>query len=90
MRSGAERDGAGREAAHFGAADFGADFGAADFEAADALAESFQRRGGQPGIAYGIVAGGRLLHAGGFGQRRAGAAGPARCLTPVRCSGSRR
>ena len=75
MRSGAERDGAGREAAHFGAADFGADFGAADFEAADALAESFQRRGGQPGIAYGIVAGGRLLHAGGFGQRRAGAAG---------------
>ncbi len=63
MRSGAERDGGGLEAAHFGAADFGA---------ADALAESFQRRGGQPGIAYGIVAGGRLVHAGGFGQRRAG------------------
>ncbi len=65
MRSEAERDGVGPEAAHLGAADFGA---------ADALAESFQRRGGQPGIAYGIVAGGRLVHAGGFGQRRAGAA----------------
>ena len=66
MRSEAERDGVGLEAAHFGAADFGA---------ADALAESFQRSGGQPGIAYGIVAGGRLVHAGGYGQRRAGADG---------------
>ena len=44
---------------------------AADREAVDALAESYQRRGGQPGIAYGVVAGGRLVHAGGFGQRRA-------------------
>ena len=47
---------------------------AADGEEVDALAESYQRRGGQPGIAYGIVAGGRLVHAGGFGQRRV--AGP--------------
>ena len=54
MRSEAERDDEGLETAHFGAA---------DAEAADALAESFQRRGGQPGIAYGIVAAGRLIHA---------------------------
>ncbi len=47
---------------------------AADGEEVDALAESYQRRGGQPGIAYGIVAGGRLVHAGGFGQCRV--AGP--------------
>lgn len=39
------------------------------FAAADALAESFQRHGGQPGTAYGIVAEGRLVHAGGFGER---------------------
>ena len=44
---------------------------AADREAVDALAESYQRGGGQPGIAYGVVAGRRLVHAGGFGQRRA-------------------
>ena len=49
----------------------------ADAAAVDALADSYHRRGGQPGLAYGIVAGGRLVHAGGFGRRRAagGAAG---------------
>ena len=39
------------------------------FAAVDALAENFQRRGGQPGVAYGIVEGGRLAHAGGFGEQ---------------------
>jgi len=39
------------------------------FAAVDALAESFQRRGGQPGLAYGIVEAGRLVHAGGSGER---------------------
>jgi CubicO group peptidase (beta-lactamase class C family) len=39
------------------------------FAAVDALAEGFQQRGGQPGMAYGIVAGGRLMHAGGYGER---------------------
>src|SRR5262245_35581118 len=46
------------------------------FAAADALAESFQRRGGQPGVAYGIVADGHLAHAGGFGERWVGGPAP--------------
>src|SRR5262245_25164242 len=46
------------------------------FAAVDALAESFQRRGGQPGMAYGIVADGRLAHAGGFGERWLGGPAP--------------
>ena len=49
-------------------------FPAVDGAAVDALAESYQRRGGQPGIAYGVVAGGRLVHAGGFGRLCAGEA----------------
>ena len=49
-------------------------FPAVDGAAVDALAESYQRRGGQPGIAYGVVAGGRLVHAGGFGRLSAGEA----------------
>ena len=48
----------------------------ADFEAVDTLAGSYQREGGQPGLAYGIVAGGRLVHAGGLGQRRLGGPRP--------------
>jgi CubicO group peptidase (beta-lactamase class C family) len=39
------------------------------FAAVDTLAEGFQRRGTQPGLAYGIVEAGRLVHAGGFGQQ---------------------
>jgi CubicO group peptidase (beta-lactamase class C family) len=39
------------------------------FAAVDELAESFQQRGGQPGMAYGVVAGGCLVHAGGLGER---------------------
>ena len=42
------------------------------FAAVDALAEGFQRRGTQPGMAYGIVEAGRLVHAGGFGEQRLG------------------
>jgi CubicO group peptidase (beta-lactamase class C family) len=37
--------------------------------AVDAIAESFQLRGGQPGLAYGIVAGGSLVHARGLGEQ---------------------
>ena len=55
----------------------GVELEAADLEVVDALAEGYYRRGGQPGIAYGVVAGGRLVHAGGFGQRRAAGAAPA-------------
>ena len=39
------------------------------FAAVDALAEGFQRRGTQPGMAYGIVEAGRLVHAGGLGEQ---------------------
>src|SRR6266571_7987791 len=41
----------------------------ADIDALAALAESYQLRGGQPGLAYGIVAGGSLVHARGLGER---------------------
>jgi CubicO group peptidase (beta-lactamase class C family) len=46
------------------------------FAAVDDLAEGFQRRGGQPGVAYGIVAGGRLVHSGGCGERWLGGPAP--------------
>ena len=45
---------------------------ALDTGAVDAIAERFAARGGQPGLAYGVVADGRLAHSGGFGERRAG------------------
>ena len=44
----------------------------ADLEAVDALVASYAQRGAQPGIAYGVVAGGQLVHAGGQGERRIG------------------
>jgi len=44
--------------------------------AADETVLSYQRGEGQPGIAYGIVAGGTLAHAGGAGQRRLGGPTP--------------
>ena len=34
----------------------------------DDIAEKFAAHGGQPGLAYGIVANGSLIHAGGFGE----------------------
>jgi CubicO group peptidase (beta-lactamase class C family) len=46
------------------------------FAAVDALAESFHQRGGQPGMAYGIVAGGRLAHVRGLGERWMGGPAP--------------
>jgi CubicO group peptidase (beta-lactamase class C family) len=45
---------------------------ALDLAAADAIAARFAARGGQPGLAYGIVAGGALVHSGGFGERWSG------------------
>jgi D-alanyl-D-alanine-carboxypeptidase/D-alanyl-D-alanine-endopeptidase len=47
-----------------------------DFTAADEIVRDFFSRGGQPAIAYGIVAGGRLVHSGGFGDRVLGAGPP--------------
>ncbi|HEY5987749.1 MAG TPA: serine hydrolase domain-containing protein [Streptosporangiaceae bacterium] len=46
------------------------------FEAVDAIADDFQRRHGQPGLAYGVVAGGQLVHARGLGERSLGGAPP--------------
>jgi CubicO group peptidase (beta-lactamase class C family) len=46
------------------------------FSAVDALAAEFQRQGGQPGLAYGVVADGRLVHDGGLGERWQGGPGP--------------
>ena len=42
---------------------------ALDLAALDRLAKNFQARGGQPGLAYGVVAGGRLVHSGGAGHQ---------------------
>jgi CubicO group peptidase (beta-lactamase class C family) len=39
-----------------------------DFADIDTLAADFQRRGGQPGFAYGIVLDGELVHAAGLGE----------------------
>jgi CubicO group peptidase (beta-lactamase class C family) len=41
-----------------------------------AEAAHFHAEGGQPGIAYGVVAGGELVHSGGFGERRHGGGHP--------------
>jgi CubicO group peptidase (beta-lactamase class C family) len=42
----------------------------------DETATRFFARGGQPGLAYGIVAGGELVHAGGLGEMFAGGLTP--------------
>jgi CubicO group peptidase (beta-lactamase class C family) len=47
-----------------------------DFAHVDALAAGYHRRGGQPGLAYGIVAGGELVHAAGLGERHLGGPPP--------------
>lgn len=44
----------------------------ASFSAADDIVRSYHERGGQPGIAYGIVRDGELVHAAGFGARSLG------------------
>jgi CubicO group peptidase (beta-lactamase class C family) len=41
-----------------------------------AEAARFYAEGGQPGIAYGVVADGKLVHSGGFGERRNGGRAP--------------
>jgi CubicO group peptidase (beta-lactamase class C family) len=46
------------------------------FAAVDAIAENFRLRGGQPGLAYGIVAGDSLVHARGLGERWLGGPEP--------------
>ena len=51
-------------------------FTADDFAAADAIVSDYSGRGGQPAIAYGIVAGGELVHSAGFGARVLGAGPP--------------
>ncbi len=40
-----------------------------DADALDAIAARFAARGGQPGLAYGVIAGGELVHSGGRGER---------------------
>ena len=51
-------------------------FTADDFANADAFVSDLFARGGQPAIAYGIVAGGELVHSAGFGARVLGAGPP--------------
>lgn len=46
------------------------------FAGVDALVTDYQRRGGQPGLVYGIVRGGELVHVLGLGERRLGGAPP--------------
>jgi CubicO group peptidase (beta-lactamase class C family) len=45
---------------------------ALDAAAIDAIAARYAARGGQPGLAYGVVAGGELVHSGGCGERWTG------------------
>jgi len=47
-----------------------------DFADTDTMAADFQRRGGQPGFAYGIVIDGELVHVAGFGELRLGGPAP--------------
>ena len=42
---------------------------AIDVDAVEAIATRFAARGGQPGLAYGIIASGELAHSGGRGER---------------------
>jgi CubicO group peptidase (beta-lactamase class C family) len=47
-----------------------------DFADVDALAAVYHQRGGQPGLAYGIVIGGELVHAAGLGEGELGGPPP--------------
>src|SRR6516165_4341738 len=47
-----------------------------DFADVDAVAASHQQRGGQPGLAYGVVLDGELVHAVGLGERHRGGPPP--------------
>ena len=48
----------------------------ADFSRADAIVRHFFDRGAQPAISYGVVSGGVLVHAAGFGARAGGGPPP--------------
>ena len=48
----------------------------ADFADVDTLAARYHQHGGQPGLAYGIVIGGKLVHAAGLGERYLGGTPP--------------
>ena len=62
------------------------DYARVDYSSADEIVRRFYERGGQPGISYGIVADGTLVHAAGYGARAltgaAGSAGGARGTRP--------
>src|SRR5271165_5138778 len=47
-----------------------------DFADVDTLAAGYHQRGGQPGLAYGIVIGGELVHAAGLGEPHLGGPPP--------------
>src|ERR1700733_10188697 len=47
-----------------------------DFADVDKLAAAYQQRGGQPGLAYGVVLDGELVHAAGLGERHLGGPPP--------------
>ncbi len=47
-----------------------------DFAHVDSLAAGYHQRGGQPGLAFGIVTGGELVHAAGLGERHLGGPPP--------------
>jgi|HubBroStandDraft_6_1064221.scaffolds.fasta_scaffold51182_4 CubicO group peptidase (beta-lactamase class C family) len=47
-----------------------------DADALAAIATRFAARGGQPGLAYGVIAGGELAHSGGCGERWLGGPPP--------------
>jgi CubicO group peptidase (beta-lactamase class C family) len=47
-----------------------------DADALAAIATRFFARGGQPGLAYGVIAGGELVHSGGRGERWLGGPPP--------------
>ena len=47
-----------------------------DFAELDDIAGEYWRRGGQPGLAFGVVRDGELVHWGGFGQRFLGGPAP--------------
>src|SRR6266700_2880719 len=47
-----------------------------DFAHLDSLTAGYHQRGGQPGLAFGIVTGGELVHAAGLGERHLGGPPP--------------
>jgi CubicO group peptidase (beta-lactamase class C family) len=52
------------------------DLAGVDLDAVDKLATVFAERDGQPGLAYGVVVGGALVHSGGVGERWLGGPKP--------------